>query len=88
MRTIDLALKDLSQILRDKKSTLFLVIMPIVFTAFMGFALSRGSSTEDARLPIGFVTSDASGILNKNLETLLADSKTLRVVALAGDASR
>lgn len=87
MRTIDLTLKDLRQILRDKKSALFLVVMPIVFTAFMGFALSRGSSTEDARLPIGFVTSDASGLLSKNLQSLLADSKTLRVVALTGDAS-
>ena len=87
MRTIDLALKDLRQILRDKKSTLFLLIMPIVFTAFMGFALSRGNSIEDARLPIGFVTDDASGILSKNLQALLTDSKTLRVVSLAGEAS-
>ncbi len=38
MRILDLAFKDLAQILRDKRSLLFLVAMPIVFTLFMGFA--------------------------------------------------
>ena len=80
MRVIDLALKDLSQIIRDKKSALFLVIMPIVFTGFMGFALGRGTQT-DARLPVGFVTADASGILSQNLQSMLNESKTLRVAS-------
>jgi predicted permease len=44
MRIIDLAIKDLSQILRDKKSLLFLVIMPVVFTLFMGFAYKSGDT--------------------------------------------
>ncbi len=80
MRVIDLALKDLSQIIRDKKSALFLVIMPIVFTGFMGLALGRGTQT-DSRLPLGFVTADASGILSQNLQSMLNESKTLRVVS-------
>lgn len=84
MRVIDLALKDLSQIIRDKKSALFLVIMPIVFTGFMGFALGRGSQT-DSRLPIGFVTADTSGVLSQNLQAMLNESKTLRVVVVANE---
>jgi hypothetical protein len=36
MRILDLARKDIQQILRDWKSALFLVIMPIIFTVFFG----------------------------------------------------
>ena len=38
MRVIDLALKDLLQIVRDWKAALFMVVMPIIFTMFFGFA--------------------------------------------------
>ena len=41
MRSIELALKDIKQILRDKKSLLFLVLMPLVFTLFMGSPTAR-----------------------------------------------
>ena len=44
MRIIDVALKDLSQILRDRRSLLFLVAMPILFTLFMGFAYKSGDT--------------------------------------------
>lgn len=84
MRVIDLALKDLSQIIRDKKSALFLVIMPIVLTGFMGFALGRGSQT-DSRLPLGFVMADTSGVLSQNLQAMLNENKTLRVVVVADE---
>lgn len=40
MRIINLALKDLQQLVRDRKALLFLVAMPIMFTAFMGVMLS------------------------------------------------
>lgn len=86
MRILDLAFKDLSQIAREKKSAIFLILMPIVFTGFMGFALGRGGET-DARLPIGFVTRDASGILSQNLQALLGESKTMRVV-VGGDETQ
>ncbi|MEJ2555996.1 MAG: ABC transporter permease, partial [Anaerolineae bacterium] len=61
MRILDIALKDLAQIFRDKKSLLFLVLMPIVFTVFMGFAFR--SSDEDPRLPVGWVDRDPDGTL-------------------------
>lgn len=81
MRIIDLALKDLSQIVREKKSAVFLILMPILLTGFMGFAM--GPSTQaDKRLPVGFATADASGILSQNLQAMLGESKTMRLVAV------
>ena len=48
MRILDLALKDLSQIFRDKRSLLFLIVMPIGFTFFMGFAYRSADKNTDA----------------------------------------
>jgi ABC-2 type transport system permease protein len=87
MRVIDLAFKDLTQILRERKMLLFMLLMPIVFTAFMGFAMSRPASTDDPRLPVGFVTQDQAGSLSQNLATLLQESKTIRPAPLTGDAA-
>jgi ABC-2 type transport system permease protein len=78
---IDLALKDLTQILRDRKSAIFLVLMPIVFTAFMGFAF-RPSTTEDPRLPVGFVNNDEANGLSTEFRTLLEASNAIRPVTV------
>lgn len=86
MRIVDLALKDLSQILRDRKSALFLVIMPVAFTAFMGFALGQAGSDDDSRLPVGFASRDASGLLSRQLQTLLEASSTTRLVMVDEEA--
>ena len=54
-RTLDIALKDLMQILRDRKTFLFLLIMPIAFTYLFG-SPSVGSAKgkkPDPRLPVG-----------------------------------
>ena len=48
MRILDILLKDLSQILRDRKSLVFLVLMPVAFTFFMGFAY-RGRAARATR---------------------------------------
>jgi ABC-2 type transport system permease protein len=58
MKILDLAFKDLYQILRDLRSLLFLVAMPIVFTLFMGFAYNTGENggeMVDARLGLAVV---------------------------------
>jgi len=58
MKILDLAFKDLYQILRDLRSLLFLVAMPIVFTLFMGFAYNTGESdgeNADMRLALAVV---------------------------------
>ena len=84
MRVIDLALKDLLQIVRDWKSAVFLVVMPILFTLFFGTIF--GSSAEgDPRLPVGFVSHDQSDALSTSLHTLLDASDAIRPVVLEGD---
>lgn len=84
MRVIDLALKDLLQILRDWRSAFLLVVMPILFTVFFGTVF--GSSAEsDPRLPVGFVSYDQSDALSASLHTLLEASDAIRPVVLEGD---
>jgi len=83
MRIIDIALKDLLEVVRDKKSLLFLVLMPVVFTLFMGFAF-RITETEP-RLPVGWVDGDTEGSLGGQLRALVAATAGIDVVPLAGD---
>jgi ABC-2 type transport system permease protein len=86
MRAVDLALKDLSQILRDREAALFLVIMPIVFTVLFGFAFGGfGGDQEDPRLPVGFVAQDGGSILSTGLLDLLAASSAVRPVEDGGE---
>lgn len=80
MRIIDLALKDLSQMLRDKRSLLFLVVMPVVFTFFMGFAYRAGSDENaDNRLPLAVVDPQPEAVLNKMLVARLDLSDNIRI---------
>jgi ABC-2 type transport system permease protein len=84
MRILDLAYKDLSQILRDWKSGLFLLVMPLLFTLFFGFVFGAGSTPEpdvDPRLPVGVIDQD-HGSLAASLERLLEDSEVIRPVVL------
>lgn len=89
MRTIDLALKDLSQILRDKRALLFLVAMPIVFTLFMGFAYRSGgdNTPEDSRIQLGWVNQDPGGLLSQQLQGLLEDSDSIQLVDLTPESA-
>jgi len=84
VRVIDLALKDLLQIVRDWKSAFFLVVMPILFTLFFG-AIFGSSAEGDPRLPVGFVSHDESDALSTSLYTLLEASDAIRPVVLEGD---
>lgn len=84
MRILDLALKDLSQMFRDKQSLLFLVAMPIVFTFFMGFAYRNvgGDPNTDTRIPLALVDPEPESLLNKTLVTRLEASDSLRVESM------
>jgi ABC-2 type transport system permease protein len=89
MRIIDLAIKDLTQIFRDRKALLFLLALPIIFTLFMGFAY-RGtgdSAAKDTRIPLGWVNQDGDGILAAQLHDVLASSEAVKLVALTPDAA-
>ena len=90
MRIFDLALKDLSQMFRDKRSLLFLVAMPIVFTLFMGFAYKSGAKNDassDSRIPLGWVNNDPDGSLSQQLFKMLSNSNSVKLVELAPDAA-
>ena len=80
MRIISLILKDLSQILRDKRSFLFMLFMPVVFTGFMGFALGRSGTSNDQSLPLGWTNQDGNSPLSQQLYSSLETSGTLRLV--------
>jgi len=82
MGTFDLARKDLAQIIRDWKSTLFLVVMPILFTLFFGFVSRVGESGGDPRLPVGLIDHDGTGSLATDLQDLLSASELVRPVLL------
>ena len=87
MRVLSLAYKDLSQILRDWKSGLFLIVMPILFTLFFGFVFGAGSSPKpdvDPRLPVGFINRDGDS-LALSLKTLMEGSEVIRPVVLEAE---
>ena len=85
MRILDLALKDLSQMFRDKRSLLFLVAMPIVFTFFMGFAYRSGDEDADNRIPLAFVDPEPASRLNNLLFTRLESSDSIKVISMTED---
>jgi len=83
MRAIDLAIKDVKQLVRNRMTAFFLVIMPIVFTLMFGFAFGGFGGEQDPRLPVGFVDEDSSR-LSASLLDLLAASDAIRPVELTG----
>jgi ABC-2 type transport system permease protein len=85
MRIFDLALKDIQQLVRDKKALLFLVAMPILFTVFMGIMLSPPAQDSDARLPIGFINQDQSGTLGDKFRSLLESSEAVKPIGVEND---
>jgi ABC-2 type transport system permease protein len=80
IRIFDIALKDLTQFLRDFKTFMFLLLMPILFTFLFGFAFGGFSSggASDSRLPVGFLNEDDRWI-SDTLHDLMADSDLIRL---------
>jgi ABC-2 type transport system permease protein len=79
IRILDIALKDLLQLVRDRNIFLFLLIMPIGFTLMFGYAFGGFSHDQaDSRLPLGYLDQDR-GRLGEKLYELLADSKIVRL---------
>jgi len=79
-RIVDITLKDLTQLVRERETFLFLLIMPIAFTLLFGFAFGGfGGGETDPRLPVGFLDLDDSQ-LSRDLHDLLADSGVIRLV--------
>jgi len=83
MSIMDIAAKDLLQLLRDRKTFMFLLLMPLVFTFLFGFAFGGFGGGSDARLPVAFLDQDDHPLTHK-LGSLLADSQVLRLVDYTG----
>lgn len=80
MRLLDLAAKDLYQILHDFKAAIFLVVMPIVFTLFMGLAYQT-TPVEDSgpvKIPLAWVVAAPSDT-EAMLRARVAESDTVEV---------
>jgi ABC-2 type transport system permease protein len=79
IRILDIALKDLRQLVRERETFLFLLLMPIVFTLLFGYAFGGfGGGESDPRLPVGYLDQDGSAI-SRHLRGLLAGSEVLRL---------
>ncbi len=85
MKILFIALKDLRQILGDRKSAVFLLLLPILFTAVFGLLFSQNG--KDARLPIGWINPNPTNPLSAHLRTLLERSTAVRLVDLPTDAA-
>jgi len=85
MKTIlDIAYKDLFELVRNRMTFLFLLVMPMVFTVIFGFAFGGfGGIQEDPRLPVGFIDADG-GQIGRELTAMLEDSPVLRLVEAPG----
>jgi len=78
-RIVALGWKDTRQVLRERRSVLALVVMPILFTAFMGFAYRPALPGGDATLRLGVVL-EAEGPLALRLEDALRDAPGVTLV--------
>lgn len=79
IRILDIAQKDLMQLMRDFKTFMFLLLMPILFTLLFGYAFGGfGGGESDSRLPVGFLNEDDRWI-SAALRDLMADSDVIRL---------
>lgn len=79
IRILDIAGKDLLQLVRDQKTFIFLLVMPVVFTLLFGYAFGGfGGGEADSRLPVGYLDQDRSW-LSRELRDLLAASTVIRL---------
>jgi ABC-2 type transport system permease protein len=82
MGTVDLMIKDLKQILRDRRSLMFILVMPVAFTLLFGFAFGGYGSPADTRLPI-VVAGDTADPAHAALTDLLQSSTIVRATTPA-----
>lgn len=77
MRILDLAIKDLLQLMRDHRSVAFLLIMPIAFTWLIGLVTGGIQAPSDPRLVVGYLDQD-QGKLSPYLLGLIENSEAIR----------
>jgi ABC-2 type transport system permease protein len=83
MKILDITLKDITQILRNRMTFLFLLLMPVAFTLLFGLAFGGSAQPSDTRLPVGLLDQDGS-LISADLHTLLAGSTVIRLDTTPG----
>jgi ABC-2 type transport system permease protein len=78
IRILDITTKDLLQLVRERSTFLFLLVMPLLFTLLIGFASGGIGKVNDARVLVGFQDEDGSR-LSRQLKERLGDSKVIRL---------
>ncbi len=78
-KILDISAKDLRQLLRDRKTFLFSLVLPVLFTLMFGVAFGGFGGGEDTRLPVGLLDLDGSA-LSRELRHMLDGSKVVRLV--------
>lgn len=78
-RIWDIAMKDITQLVRERELFLFLLIMPLVFTMLFGYVFGGFSKSADSRLPVGLVDEDNSSN-SRRLQQLLSNSEVIRLI--------
>jgi ABC-2 type transport system permease protein len=85
IRIIDITLKDMLQMARDRKIFMFLLVMPIIFTLLFGYAFGGfGGGNSDSRLPVGYLAEDESWLTDE-LHSLLRASDVIRLEEYAAN---
>jgi ABC-2 type transport system permease protein len=82
MSAFNLTVKDLTQILRDRMSLMFILVMPIVFTLMFGFVFGGYGAPADTRLLV-VVAGDTSDPSHAALVDLVDSSTVVRVATPA-----
>ena len=80
MKFLDIAIKDLYQLLKDWKAAVFLVASPILFTLMFGFmfgGFGGPATARDDRLPV-LVVSDEQTLITEGFLDFLAGSNVIR----------
>jgi len=83
MKVLDLTLKDITQILRNRMTFLFLLLMPVAFTLLFGLAFGGSGQPSDTRLPVGLLDQDGN-LISADLHILLAGSTVIRLDTTPG----
>jgi hypothetical protein len=79
IRILDIAFNDIRQLMRERMTFVFLLVMPIAFTLMFGYAFGAfGGGPSDDRLPVGYLDLDGSS-LSKRLHGLLAASQVVQL---------
>ena len=80
MQIWNIANKDLLQIFHDRRTLFFLILMPVIFTVFLGLLMSGNGTTSQSQLSLGIVDLDQGSVLSEALNQSLQSSARLHLV--------